>query len=100
MMILLPMNGNDTQESELVSINEATQWAVVEFDAGEVVEIKFYPTRESVEAWVEVVVVISDFEPVTSFMEEQIMVLVAHTQRTIDEVIEAYMFRELNELAV
>jgi len=27
------------------------------------------------------------------------MVLVAHTQRSIDDIVEAFLFRELNELA-
>jgi hypothetical protein len=28
------------------------------------------------------------------------MVLVAHTQRTIDDIVEAYLFRELHDLAL
>ena len=35
-----------------------------------------------------------------SFIEEQVMVLVAHTQRSIDDIVEAFLFKELNELAI
>ncbi len=33
------------------------------------------------------------------FIELNMMVLVAHSQRSIDEIMEAFLFRELNELA-
>ena len=42
MLLLLPMNGDDTQESELVSINDALFWATVEVDEGKVIEINIY----------------------------------------------------------
>jgi hypothetical protein len=34
------------------------------------------------------------------FIDNQMMVLVAHTQRTIDDIVEAYLFRELHDLAL
>jgi hypothetical protein len=33
------------------------------------------------------------------FLEMSMMPLVAHTQRSIDEIVEAYLFRELHDLA-
>lgn len=98
MNILLPMDSDDTQEGKLVSINEVKKWAALVIEEGQVVEIKYYDNREDVEEWIEALVVISDYEPVMPFIEEQIMVLVAHTQRTIDEIVEAFLFKELNEL--
>ena len=100
MNILLPMDSDDTQEGRLVSILEVKKWALIVVEEGQVVEIKFYDTREAVEEWVEAVVVMNDFEPVMSFIEEQVMVLVAHTQRSIDDIVEAFLFKELNELAI
>ncbi len=99
MLILLPMNGDDTQESELVPIMEASFWATVEIEEGRVVEINFYPDRAGIEAWPDAVVVASDYEPVMEFIENQTMVLVAHHQRTIDDIVEAYLFRELHDLS-
>ncbi|MEA3374467.1 MAG: hypothetical protein U9Q62_12350 [Campylobacterota bacterium] len=100
MNILLPMDSDDTQEGRLVSINEVKKWALIVLEEGQVVEIKYYDTREAIEEWVEAVVVTNDFEPVMSFIEEQVMVLVAHTQRSIDDIVEAFLFKELNELAI
>lgn len=99
MLILLPLDGDDTQESQLVSLNDVKKWGTILIEEGEVVEIKFYDSREAIEEWVEAVVVISDAEHVWPFQEEQIMVLVAHTQRSIDDIVEAFLFRELHDLA-
>jgi hypothetical protein len=99
MLILLPLDGDDTQESQLVSLNDVKKWGTVLIEEGEVVEIKFYDNREAIEEWVEAVVVISDGEHVWPFQEEQIMVLVAHRQRSIDDIVEAFLFRELHDLA-
>ncbi|SMP87742.1 hypothetical protein SAMN06314019_10272 [Epsilonproteobacteria bacterium SCGC AD-311-C15] len=47
----------------------------------------------------ETVVVMNDNEYVWPFMELSMMVLVAHTQRSIDDIVEAYLFKELHDLA-
>jgi hypothetical protein len=100
MLLLLPMNGDDTQESELVSIHEIAYWATVEIDEGRVIEINFHKERSEVEGWLDAVIVVGNYEPVMEFLDEQMMVLVAHTQRTIDDIVEAYLFRELHDLAL
>lgn len=100
MLILLPMDGDDREESRLVSINEVKKWALLDVVEGKVAKINFYDTREEIDDWIEAVVVVGDFEPVMSFIEEQVMVLVAHTQRSIEDIVEAFLFKELNELAV
>lgn len=100
MKILLPMDSDDTQEGQLVSINDAKTWALVDLEAGQVVEINYFDTKEDVNEWVDAVVVIGDFEPVMEFIEQQVMVLVAHTQRYIDDIVEAFLFKELHDLAI
>lgn len=100
MKILLPMDSDDTQEGQLVSINDAKTWALVDLEAGQVVEINYFDTKDDVNDWVDAVVVIGDFEPVMEFIEQQIMVLVAHTQRDIDDIVEAFLFKELHDLAI
>jgi len=94
------MDSDDTQEGQLVSINDAKTWALVDLEAGQVVEINYFDTKEDVNDWVDAVVVIGDFEPVMEFIEQQVMVLVAHTQRYIDDIVEAFLFKELHDLAI
>lgn len=100
MLLLLPMNGDDIEESELVGILSATYWATVEVEEGKVVEIHFYKDRSEIEGWLDAVIVTGNYEPVMEFIDQQMMVLVAHTQRTIDDIVEAYLFRELHDLAL
>lgn len=100
MLLLLPMNGDDTQESEIVCVQELVFWATVEIEEGRVIEINFYKDRSQIEGWIDAVIVVGNYEPVMEFISEQMMVLVAHTQRTIDDVVEAYLFRELHDLAL
>jgi len=98
--ILLPMDSDDTQEGQLVSINDAKKWALIDLEAGQVVEISYFDTKEDVNEWLDAVVVVGDYEPVMEFIEQQTMVLVAHTQRYIDDIVEAFLFKELHDLAV
>ncbi|MDO9304852.1 MAG: hypothetical protein Q7T77_05955 [Sulfuricurvum sp.] len=100
MLLLLPMDGDDTQESELSSILEVAFWATVEIEEGRVVEINFYKDRSQIEGLIDAVIVKNNYEPVMEFIDQQMMILVAHTQRTIDDVVEAYLFRELHDLAL
>lgn len=100
MLLLLPMNGDDTQESELTGILNASHWATVEVEEGKVVEVIFFTDRSEIEGWLDAVIVTNNYEPVMEFIDNQMMVLVAHTQRTIDDIVEAYLFRELHDLAL
>ncbi len=100
MKLLLPMDSDDTQEGQLVSINDVKKWAVLEIESGQVVEIEYYDDKETINDWLDAVVVVGDFEPVMEFIEQQMMVLVAHTQRSIDDIVEAFLFKELHDLAI
>lgn len=100
MILLLPMDGDDTQESKLTGILSVSFWATVEIEEGRVIEICFYKERTQIEGFVDAVIVVGNYEPVMDFIDEQMMVLVAHSQRTIDDVVEAYLFRELHDLAL
>lgn len=100
MILLLPMDGDDTQESQLTGILSVSFWATVEIEEGRVVEISFYKERSQIEGFVDAVIVVGNYEPVMDFIDEQMMVLVAHSQRTIDDIVEAYLFRELHDLAL
>ena len=100
MKLLLPMDKDDTQEGRLVPITEAKTWALVDVEEGRVIEVTFHTDKEeAMEGWPGAVVVTGDFEPFMEFIEQQMMVLVAHTQRDIDDIVEAYLFKELHEPA-
>lgn len=98
MLILVPMDSDEVQEASLVPLADVKKWALLNVEEGQLVEVTHYDKREDISEWIETVVVINEQEYVFPFMEDQIMVLVAHTQRSIDDIVESYLFRELHEM--
>mgnify|MGYP006863459777 FL=1 len=99
MLILLPMDSDDVQEAKLTTVSDAKVCAQVCIEEGEVVEILHNEKYDGFEKWSECAVVTHDGESVMNFFNMSMMVLVAHTQRTVDDIVEAYLFRELHDLA-
>ena len=100
MKLLVPMDSEDTQEGVLVPIAEVKTWGLIDVEEGQVVEVRFFADKEAaLEEWPDAVIVSGDYEPVMEFIEQQMMVLVAHMQRSIDDIVEAFLFKELHEPA-
>ncbi|MCD6212454.1 MAG: hypothetical protein J7J02_05680 [Sulfurovum sp.] len=101
MLIWIPVDGNDAKASKVVQQYEAKQWALVDFDEGEVKTVRFFETREaSDEAWVDFVILINKYENYMDFMNEGMMVLCVREEETIEEIIEAFKFKELDEIGL
>ncbi|MDY0121411.1 MAG: hypothetical protein RBR54_05665 [Sulfurimonas sp.] len=99
MYLLIPMDSENVQEAEITAVDDAKVWAQVLVEEGEVVEILHNELWDKFDAMSEAVVVKQDGENVFQFMDYNMMVLVAHTQKTIDDIVEAYLFRELHDMA-
>ena len=99
MLVLIPINSDDVHEALITSVMEAKIWAQLRIEEGELVEVLHNEKFDAFEDWSEAVVVNSDGESVMDFLNMSMMILVAHTQKTIDEIVEAYLFRELHDLA-
>ncbi|MEA2090813.1 MAG: hypothetical protein U9O83_00415 [Campylobacterota bacterium] len=99
MYILLPMDSQDVQEASLTKLEDVKVWTQLCIEEGELVEVNHASEKDGFEKFSECVVVENDKEYVWPFMELSMMVLVAHTQRSIDDIVEAYLFKELHELA-
>ncbi|HUH41861.1 MAG TPA: hypothetical protein VLZ29_01965 [Sulfurimonas sp.] len=99
MYILIPMDSDDIEESKIVAINDVVVWTQLFVEEGRVKEVAHNVDKDAFDNLSEVAVVKNDNEYVWPFMEQNMMVLVAHTQRSVDDIVEAYLFKELNELA-
>ena len=99
MYILIPMDSDDVHEARLTKVFDAKIWAQLLIEEGELVEVNHNKEWDKFENFSEMIVVISDGENVMPFIEYSMIPVVAHTQRTIDEIVEAYLFRELHDLA-
>jgi hypothetical protein len=99
MYLLLPMDSEDVEEARLTKIDDAKVWVQVLIEEGKLLKVNHNVDRDAFEEFSEAVVVINDNEYVWSFMEKSMMVLVAHVQRSIEDIVEAYLFKELHDLA-
>ena len=95
MKILIPIN----EEKKLCSMESNTAWAVVSLNEGKTQSINFYTNKDEISDFTEYVVVINKEEFVSDFFLDGIGILIAPLQRSIEDIIEAYMFRELHELS-
>jgi len=99
MRLLLPMDSRDQEEAKLTKLDDVKVWCQLNIEDGEVKETLFADSKDAFDQYSECVVVVNDNEYVWPFMELSMLVLVAHTQRYIEDIVEAYIFKELHELA-
>ena len=99
MLVLVPMSSDEVQEAEITKVFDAKIWAQLRIEEGELVEVLHNEKFDGFANWSEAAVVPNDAEPVMDFMNMSMIVLVSHTQKTIDDIVEAYLFRELHDLA-
>jgi len=99
MYILLPMDSDDIDKAKLVKLEDVKIWAQLKVENGELAEVKHAKEMDRFENFSECIVVDNDNEYVWPFIELSMLVLVAHTQKNINDIVEAYLFKELHDLA-
>jgi len=99
MFILIPVDAKE-RDAHVTMIADAKSWALVEADGGGVVDVTFYDDREAIEEFIEAVVVRDKNDEVAPFFEESIPVLETPAPMDIDDIVEAFMFRELYEVPI
>jgi len=97
MYILLPMDDDNVQEARLTRVLEAKIWAQLHVEEGQVVEILHNKAYSDFENFSEAVVLMDETENPMPFIELSMMPLIAPVQRNIDDIVEAYLFRELHD---
>ena len=100
MTILIPVDSKNRDECMIASIEENKSWAFITLDEGKISSIDFYERREDITVYIDAVVVINDLEYVWPFMDEGIIALVAPTQKSIDEIVEGFLFKDLHDFSI
>lgn len=100
MTVLIPVNSTNRDECTISSIEENKSWAFITLEEGKIAKIEFFDRREDILVWIDAVVVINELEYVWPFMDEGIIALIAPTQRSIDEIVEAFLFKDLHDFTV
>ena len=99
MLLVIPMDSTDEQTAEITTVLEAKTWAQIQIEEGRLLRVLYADTFDGFDDFSEGAVVSNDGESVMDFINMSMIVLVAHTQKTIEEIVEAYLFRELHDLA-
>jgi len=101
MLILIPVEGTDEKLAKITTLARRSKWAVIDFDRGEVLSVTFHDDRtQSGHDFIDFVILENKFENYLDFMEEGMMVLVRREEETIEELIEAFKFKELDEAGI
>jgi len=99
--ILIPVDSDKGMEAKIVPILQMKTWAIVEFSEGKVKSLVFHEDRSSsgIE-WIDFVVLDNKFENYMDFMNEGMMCLVKREEETIEEIMSAFAFKELDEIGL
>ena len=98
MNILIPVDDNDIEEAQITLIEDVKYWLLIEHSEGKMIKSEFYKNRSEISDWVDVAIVKDQKEYVWTLMEEGIAILVAPIQRYVEDIMEAYIFKELHEI--
>jgi len=97
MLIWICVDSKDEKNAKITKVMDAKYWALVKFDEGVAKEITFYDNREDYTDWVDFIIMKDKYESYMEFMNEGMMVLVVREEETIEEITEAFKFKELDE---
>ena len=99
MYLLIPVDKKELSDAKITKINDASIWLQLYIEDGKIAQSDFNEDWSAFDNLSQAVIVKDDGEYVWPFMEYNMMVLVAHTQESIDDIVEAFLFKELHELA-
>jgi hypothetical protein len=100
MLIWICVDRQDKEDANITTVMNVKHWALVELDGGTIKEITFHDKREDFTDWVDCIVMKDKHESYMEFMNEGMIVLSIREQETISEVIESFIFRELDEVGM
>ena len=101
MYILIPVASDNGLESKIVTQADMKIWALVVFEEGKAQSVTFSEDRTTFGVeWIDFVVLENKFENYIDFMGEGMMCLVKRKEETIEEVVSAFAFKELDEIGM
>ena len=101
MFILIPVDGDNGLESKITTLFDMKTWALVEFEEGKAKTVQFSEDRTAFGIdWIDFVILENKFENYMDFMGEGMMCLVRREEETVEEVVSAFAFKELDEIGL
>ncbi len=98
MLLLIPVDKKDYEKANIARIDEKNIWITVKMDNGYIEKYSFFDNKDDIEEFVDYLIVKDNKDDIEEFLDDGIDVLVAPLQNDIEEIIEAYKFKELHEI--
>ncbi len=101
MFILIPVDGDNGLDSKITTLFDMKTWALVEFEEGKAKTVQFSEDRTAFGIeWIDFVILENKFENYMDFMGEGMMCLVRRKEETVEEIVSAFAFKELDEIGM
>jgi predicted Fe-Mo cluster-binding NifX family protein len=101
MFILIPVDSENGLDSKITTLVDMKKWALVEFENGKAKVVQFSEDRTAFDVeWIDFIVLENKFENYIEFMGEGMMCLVKRKEETVEEVVSAFAFKELDEIGM
>lgn len=100
-LILIPVDSEEGLNAKISSLADRKKWALIDFEDGKLMQTRFFDERTQIpEDWIDFVILENKFENYIDFMGEGMMCLVRREEESIDELISAFRFKELDEIGI
>ena len=101
MLIWIPVDGSEAESARIVPQLEAKKWALIDFEEGRIKSAAFYNSIDELGGeWVDFIILANKFENYIDYMNEGMMVLVVREEETITDIMDAFKFKELDEIGL
>ena len=101
MYILIPVDSDNGLEAKITTLASMKTWALVEFEGGTSKSVVFNEDRTAFGIeWIDFVILENKFENYIDFMGEGVMCLVRRQEETVNELVSAFAFKELDEIGM
>ncbi|WP_281951547.1 hypothetical protein [Nitrosophilus kaiyonis] len=96
MLVVIPVDKSDIEEAKIVSINKAKSFAFIDTESGKIKDYQFKDSFEN--EMFDYIIVNSKNEELEDVFELGARALLARENMYIEDIIEALMFAELDEI--
>ena len=101
MYILIPVDSDNGLEAKITTQADMKTWALVEFENGTSKSVQFCEDRTQCGVdCLDFVILENKFENYIDFMGEGVMCLVRRGEETVNELVSAFAFKELDEIGM
>lgn len=97
MKLLIPVDLNKSDKANISMIEKKEYWALVETEEMSIKNIDFFTNIDQIGSQIDVIIVINSNENILDFQEMGIEVLTSPLHKSIEDIVEAFLFSELYE---